>query len=47
MWSIDYDPPPLKNDDDKEKVSVDLLLKPSEDDLKCWPHWYSIHLTML
>lgn len=47
MWSIDYDPPPLRNDDGKEKVSVDLLLKPSEDDLKCWPHWYSIHLTML
>ncbi|THU51603.1 hypothetical protein C4D60_Mb06t32760 [Musa balbisiana] len=44
MWSIDYDPPPLKNDDDKEKVSVDLLLKPSEDDLKCWPHCYEFRL---
>ncbi|CAL9123160.1 unnamed protein product [Musa textilis] len=44
MWSIDYDPPPLRNDDDKEKVSVDLLLKPSEDDLKCWPHCYEFRL---
>ncbi|KAJ8484540.1 hypothetical protein OPV22_017025 [Ensete ventricosum] len=44
MWSIDSDPPPLKNDDDKGKVSVDLLLKPSEDDLKCWPHCYEFRL---
>ncbi|CAL9187742.1 unnamed protein product [Musa hybrid cultivar] len=44
MWSIDYDPPPLRNDDGKEKVSVDLLLKPSEDDLKCWPHCYEFRL---
>lgn len=38
MWSIDNDPPPLHQYDSNAKVFVDLLLKPSEDDMKCWPH---------
>ncbi|KAG0452147.1 hypothetical protein HPP92_026118 [Vanilla planifolia] len=44
MWSIDYDPPPLPPNGSNGKVFVDLLLKPSEDDLKCWPHCYEFRL---
>ncbi|OAY78202.1 putative glucose-6-phosphate 1-epimerase [Ananas comosus] len=33
MWSIDNEPPPTPSNDGNGKVSVDLLLKPSEDDL--------------
>lgn len=44
MWSIDNDPPPLHQLDGSDKVSVDLLLKPSEDDTKCWPHFFEIRV---
>lgn len=37
MWSVDNKPPPLQQHDSGDKVSVDLLLKPSEEDMKCWP----------
>lgn len=40
IWAIDEEAPPLNYGDNNNKASVDLLLKPSEDDLKCWPHWY-------
>lgn len=40
MWRIDDNPPPLKQNDVQGKSFTDLLLKPSEDDLKCWPHRY-------
>ena len=41
IWTIDEEAPPLNyGDNNNNKASVDLLLKPSEDDLKCWPHWY-------
>ncbi|XP_043813094.1 putative glucose-6-phosphate 1-epimerase isoform X2 [Manihot esculenta] len=38
FWTIDDDPPPLQSNDSQGKSFVDLLLKPSEEDLKCWPH---------
>ncbi|ONK69828.1 uncharacterized protein A4U43_C05F27160 [Asparagus officinalis] len=44
MWSIDNDPPPLHQHNDNDKVFVDLLLKPSEDDMKCWPHHFEFRL---
>ena len=41
IWTIDEEAPPLNyGDNNNNKASVDILLKPSEDDLKCWPHWY-------
>lgn len=40
FWTIDDDPPPLQSNDSQGKSFVDLLLKPSEEDLKCWPHRY-------
>ncbi|KAF8413280.1 hypothetical protein HHK36_001256 [Tetracentron sinense] len=39
IWTIDDNPPPLHTNDSKGKAYIDLLLKPSEEDLKCWPHW--------
>lgn len=40
MWVIDENPPPLHPNDSNGKAFVDLLFKPSEDDLKIWPHRY-------
>ncbi|KAK8599147.1 hypothetical protein V6N13_077081 [Hibiscus sabdariffa] len=37
-WIIDENPPPLHPNDSDGKAYIDLLLKPSEDDLKIWPH---------
>ncbi|KAG0490580.1 hypothetical protein HPP92_007443 [Vanilla planifolia] len=44
IWSIDNDPPSLSPNDSNGKVFVDLLLKPSEDELKCWPHCFEFRL---
>lgn len=37
FWSIDYNPPPFPTNP-PNKAYIDLILKPSEDDLKIWPH---------
>ncbi|AQK88656.1 Galactose mutarotase-like superfamily protein [Zea mays] len=44
IWSLDDEQPPLNHNDNGSKVSVDLILKPSEDDLKCWPHCFEFRL---
>lgn len=45
IWTIDDEAPPLNyGDNNNNKASVDLLLKPSEDDLKCWPHSFELRL---
>ena len=41
IWALDDEHPPINHNDNIDKVSVDLILKASEDDLKCWPHWYA------
>ncbi|RDX69744.1 hypothetical protein CR513_51105, partial [Mucuna pruriens] len=43
IWIIDQNPPPLPWDF-TGKVLVDLLLKPSEDDMKIWPHSFEFRL---
>ncbi|XP_027340685.1 putative glucose-6-phosphate 1-epimerase [Abrus precatorius] len=43
IWVIDQDPPPFPSDS-SEKAYIDLLLKPSEDDLKIWPHSFELRL---
>ncbi|XP_062181593.1 putative glucose-6-phosphate 1-epimerase isoform X1 [Phragmites australis] len=40
IWILDDDHPPINHNDNGSKASVDLLLKPSEDDLKYWPHCF-------
>ncbi|CAI8589339.1 unnamed protein product [Vicia faba] len=42
-WVIDQNPPPLSADSNG-KVCIDLLLKPSEDDMKIWPHSFEFRL---
>lgn len=43
-WTIDKDPPPLKQKDYQEISYIDLLLKPSENDLIRWPHSFEFRL---
>ncbi|URE26739.1 Aldose 1-epimerase [Musa troglodytarum] len=43
LWSIDTDPPPFPTVS-SNKAFVDLIFKPSEDDLKIWPHSYEFRL---
>uniref|UniRef100_A0A0D3GB06 glucose-6-phosphate 1-epimerase n=1 Tax=Oryza barthii TaxID=65489 RepID=A0A0D3GB06_9ORYZ len=44
IWALDQEHPPLNQNDNNSKASVDLILKPSEDDLKCWPHGFEFRL---
>lgn len=44
IWALDEEHPPLNQNDNNSKASVDLILKPSEDDLKCWPHGFEFRL---
>ncbi|KAJ9148033.1 hypothetical protein P3X46_030130 [Hevea brasiliensis] len=41
---IDDSPPPLNPNESNGKANVDLLLKPSEEDLKIWPHSFEFRL---
>ncbi|XP_045814795.1 putative glucose-6-phosphate 1-epimerase [Trifolium pratense] len=43
IWVIDQNPPPLSTDSNG-KACIDLLLKPSEDDMKIWPHSFEFRL---
>ncbi|PRQ58375.1 putative glucose-6-phosphate 1-epimerase [Rosa chinensis] len=44
LWAIDDNPPVLRPNDSQGKSFVDLLLKPSEEDLKFWPHSFEFRL---
>ncbi|KAL7259086.1 hypothetical protein ACSBR1_005064 [Camellia fascicularis] len=44
IWSIDENPPPVHPNDSLGKSFVDLLLKPSDEDLKCWPRCFEFRL---
>ncbi|CDP08722.1 unnamed protein product [Coffea canephora] len=44
VWTIDDNLPPFHPNDTYGKSFVDLLLKSSEDDLKCWPHSFEFRL---
>ncbi|XP_059651296.1 putative glucose-6-phosphate 1-epimerase [Cornus florida] len=44
IWTIDDNPPPLHPNDSLGKSFIDLLLKPSEEDMKCWPHSFEFRL---
>ncbi|KAH7572550.1 hypothetical protein JRO89_XS04G0273700 [Xanthoceras sorbifolium] len=43
FWSIDADPPPFPTNS-LSKAYVDLILRPSEEDLKIWPHSFEFRL---
>ncbi|XP_062162150.1 putative glucose-6-phosphate 1-epimerase [Alnus glutinosa] len=42
IWAIDDNSQPLLPIDSNVKSFIDLLLKPSEEDLKCWPNMYEL-----
>lgn len=44
LWTIDNDPPSLHSFDARGKSFVDLLLRPSDEDLKFWPHSFELRL---
>ncbi|GMN42985.1 hypothetical protein TIFTF001_012184 [Ficus carica] len=44
IWAIDDNPPPLHPNDSHGKSFIDLILRPSEEDLKCWPHSFEFRL---
>ncbi|KAJ7945006.1 Glucose-6-phosphate 1-epimerase [Quillaja saponaria] len=44
IWVIDRNPPSLQPNDSNGKSYIDLLLKPSTDDLKIWPHRFEFRL---
>ncbi|KAL9234522.1 hypothetical protein vseg_009385 [Gypsophila vaccaria] len=44
LWSIDENPPLLPPNDSNGKYFIDLILKPSTEDLKCWPHSFEFRL---
>lgn len=44
IWTIEDNPPSLKSFDTQGKSFVDLLLKPSEDELKFFPHVFEFRL---
>lgn len=43
IWSIDTNPPPFSTNS-SNKASIDLILKPSKEDLKIFPHRYTSKL---
>ncbi|KAL7589606.1 putative glucose-6-phosphate 1-epimerase [Lactuca sativa] len=43
VWTVDTDPPPFPSNT-TNRVFVDLLLKPTEEDLKIWPHSFEYRL---
>ncbi|KAK7406071.1 hypothetical protein VNO78_07688 [Psophocarpus tetragonolobus] len=43
IWFVEKDPPPLPGDW-TGKAHIDLVLKPSEDDMKKWPHSFEFRL---
>uniref|UniRef100_A0A0V0I176 glucose-6-phosphate 1-epimerase n=1 Tax=Solanum chacoense TaxID=4108 RepID=A0A0V0I176_SOLCH len=43
FWNIDKDPPPFPAST-SSRAFVDLILKPSEEDLKIWPHSFEFRL---
>uniref|UniRef100_A0A0E0KUT1 Glucose-6-phosphate 1-epimerase n=1 Tax=Oryza punctata TaxID=4537 RepID=A0A0E0KUT1_ORYPU len=43
FWAIDDNPPPFPTST-AVKAFVDLILKPSEEDLKIWPHSFEFRL---
>ncbi|XP_010529629.1 PREDICTED: putative glucose-6-phosphate 1-epimerase [Tarenaya hassleriana] len=44
IWVVEKDPPPLPSFDPTQKAYVDLVLKPSDEDLRIWPHSFEFHL---
>ncbi|XP_031504654.1 putative glucose-6-phosphate 1-epimerase isoform X1 [Nymphaea colorata] len=44
IWAIDDNPPPTHPTNSDGKSTINLILKPSEEDLRCWPHCFEFRL---
>uniref|UniRef100_A0A8R7K3P5 glucose-6-phosphate 1-epimerase n=1 Tax=Triticum urartu TaxID=4572 RepID=A0A8R7K3P5_TRIUA len=44
MWGLDEEHPALSRSDSGSRSFVDLILKPSEEDTKSWPHSFEFRL---
>ncbi|KQK04784.1 hypothetical protein BRADI_2g15930v3 [Brachypodium distachyon] len=44
IWALDDEPPQLNHSDNGSKAFVDLILRPSDEDLRCWPHCFEFRL---
>ncbi|PWA48926.1 Aldose 1-/Glucose-6-phosphate 1-epimerase [Artemisia annua] len=44
LWIVDEAPPPLPAKSSNGSSFIDLLLKPSKEDLKIWPHSFELRL---
>ncbi|KAJ7527573.1 hypothetical protein O6H91_16G061400 [Diphasiastrum complanatum] len=44
IWSIDLDPPPISVNSSSNKAVIDLIYKPTDDDLKIWPRSFELRL---
>uniref|UniRef100_A0A0D9WJX6 glucose-6-phosphate 1-epimerase n=1 Tax=Leersia perrieri TaxID=77586 RepID=A0A0D9WJX6_9ORYZ len=44
IWALDEEHLSFNQNNNNSKSSVDLILKPSEDDLKCWSHCFEFRL---
>lgn len=47
FWSVDSDPPPFPTNTSNNKAVVDLILKPSDEDVKIWPHSFEFRLRVV
>eukprot|EP00253_Pinus_taeda_P000072 PITA_00072 len=47
FWSIDKNPPPFPTNTSNNKAVVDLILKPSDEDVKIWPHSFEFRLRVV
>uniref|UniRef100_A0A1D1ZK85 glucose-6-phosphate 1-epimerase n=1 Tax=Anthurium amnicola TaxID=1678845 RepID=A0A1D1ZK85_9ARAE len=43
LWSVDSNPPPFATNS-MNKAFIDIILKPSDEDAKIWPHSYEFRL---
>eukprot|EP00252_Welwitschia_mirabilis_P012128 TRINITY_DN269_c0_g1_i2.p1 TRINITY_DN269_c0_g1~~TRINITY_DN269_c0_g1_i2.p1 ORF type:complete len:318 (+),score=59.34 TRINITY_DN269_c0_g1_i2:190-1143(+) len=44
FWSIDTDPPPFPANTCDNKATIDLILKPTDEDKRVWPHIFEFRL---
>ncbi|CAI9291135.1 unnamed protein product [Lactuca saligna] len=47
IWEIDNNPPMFHHNNCNSNSFIDLLLKPSEEDMKIWPHSFEFRLRVL
>ncbi|KAL4565461.1 hypothetical protein LXL04_029557 [Taraxacum kok-saghyz] len=47
IWEFENNPPLLHHNNRNDNAFIDLLLKPTEEDMRIWPHSYEFRLRVL